>query len=407
MTGAGRTGIKQRLYEVLEVNRADDRLALLVDRLLVLLIIGNVAAVVLETVPELAMRYELVFTAVEVVTLACFVLEYGLRLWVADLHAPLRRLGPVRARLAFMRQPAAVVDLLAILPGVFTLAHGGEQVSVFVAFRLLRFLKLARYSTGIRSLVAAISAERRALAATAVIMGGFMIASATLMHAAEGALQPERFGSIPLAMYWSVTTLTTVGYGDMVPVTPLGRLIASVTMFFGYCMFALPVGIIATAFAREIHQRDFVVTWSMVARVPVFSDLSAAEVAEIMRLLRSQTARAGSVITYKGDEAHSMYFIVSGLVEISLPHETVRLSDGAFFGEIAILKKTRRSADALALVDTRLLVLDAADMQRLMHHKPDIGRHIHAVARERVTPRGDIAEQELELGVRAEEPRQP
>ncbi|MBV5266414.1 cyclic nucleotide-gated ion channel [Pinisolibacter aquiterrae] len=396
-----RAGWKRRVFEVLEVPPLGDPVALFVERAIVVLIMVNVASVVLETVPSLRHRYGGVFLAIEVGTVFLFALEYVLRVWVSDEHLPLKRHGRIGARLRYVTSPSSLVDLMAVAPSLIGFGFGVYDVNVFAVFRLLRFLKLARYSAGMSSLINAVASERRALAASAVIMAGLIVTSASLMHAIEGDIQPDRFGSIPLAMYWAVTTLTTVGYGDIVPVTGAGRVLAGVVMLFGFCMFALPVGIIATAFAREIHSRDFVVTWGMVARVPLFSQLSAAEIADVMRLLRAQTVEAGTTITAAGEPAHSMYFISSGTVEIDLPHEKMRLSDGAFFGEIAVLRRARRSADVVALTHTRLLLLDAEDLQYLMQKKSEIATHIRSVARERiaheaVTPRGDIALEEVD-----------
>lgn len=399
-TPGGRAGWKRRIFEILEVPPLGDPVALGVERAIILLIMINVASVILETVPELRMRFGPVFLAIEVGTVVLFALEYLLRVWVSDEHVPLQRHGPIGARLRYVLSPSALVDLLAVAPSLIGFAFGVYDVNVFAVFRLLRFLKLARYSAGMSSLINAVASERRALAASAVIMAGLIVTAASLMHAIEGQIQPDRFGSIPVSMYWAVTTLTTVGYGDIVPVTGAGRALAGVVMLFGFCMFALPVGIIATAFAREIHSRDFVVTWSMVARVPLFSGLSAADIADVMRLLRAQTVEAGTIITAAGEPAHSMYFISSGTVEIDLPREKLRLSDGAFFGEIAVLRRARRSADVVALTHTRLFVLDAEDLQYLMQKRSEIALHIRSVARERiareaVTPRGDIAVEEV------------
>lgn len=393
--------MKRRLFEILEIGRPGDTASRLVDIAIIALVLSNVTAVVLETVPSLRERYGALFLAIEAVTVALFVVEYAARLWVSDLHPHLSRRGPVGARVAYALQPFALVDLLAILPPVVGAAFGVYEVEFAVAFRLLRFLKLARYSPGMRSLAAAVASERRAILASAIIMLGLIIATATLMHALERTAQPDAFGSIPAAMYWAVTTLTTVGYGDVVPVTPAGKLLAGITMIIGFTMFALPVGIIATAFAREIRQRDFVVTWSMVARVPLFAELGPAEIADVMKLLRAQSVEAGTVITYADEPAHSMYFIVSGEVEIALPTGKVLLGEGKFFGEIAVLRRTRRSASAVALAPTRLLVLDADDLHHLMHKRAEIGRRIREVAKERVdgeavTPHGDIAREEIE-----------
>src|SRR5262249_14500719 len=132
-------------------------------------------------------------------------------------------------------------------------------------FRIVRFLKLARYSPAMRSLLDVLYRERRALFGCFVILFGAMLFAADIMYLVERHVQPDKLGTIPDAMWWAIVTLGTVGYGDVVPVTTLGRIVATATIFVGLIMVALPIGIIATAFAEEIHRRDFVVTWSMVA----------------------------------------------------------------------------------------------------------------------------------------------
>lgn len=392
--------LKRRVYEVLEDGGSGDPAARAFDRFIVTLILINVTTIVLETVPSLRATWGGWFRGVELVTVAIFTVEYGLRLWVADIHPPLRPLGSLRARLTYAVQPVAIIDLLAILPTVVGIVFDIWDVNVLAIFRLLRFLKLARYSPGMRSLAAALASERRALLACLVILGGLVVTAASIMHVVEGQAQPEKFGSIPIAMYWAVTTLTTVGYGDFTPITPLGRMVAGLTMVFGLAMFALPVGIIATAFAREIHQRDFVVTWGMVARVPLFAELSAGEIADVTKLLRSQVVETGTPIVFRGDPAHSMYFIASGEVAIEFEEGRVVLSEGQFFGEIAVLRRARRSADVVALSRAQLLVLDAEDLRLLIARDAEIGRRIrHAaaerLAKENVTPDGDLAETEI------------
>jgi voltage-gated potassium channel len=220
------------------------------------------------------------------------------------------------------------------------------------------------------------------------------------MHLAEREAQPEKFGTIPDAMWWSIATLATIGYGDVVPITPLGKLIAAATMLAGIVMIALPVGIIATAFSAQVRRRDFVVTWGMVARVPLFAGLDAAAIADIMRLLRAQTVAAGDVIVRRGDVAHSMYFVAAGEVDIDIAGEHVRLGVGQFFGEIAVLRRSRRSATVTALGRTNLLVLNAADFHVLMEEQPRIAARVHEVVRERagrdiVSPKGDMVAEEL------------
>ena len=241
---------------------------------------------------------------------------------------------------------------MSVLP-VYLSSLGSDDFKVLLLLRLTRFFKLARYSAGMRSLIAALEAERKALLASAIILFGLVLIAASAMHFVEGKAQPQHFGSIPESMWWAVVTLTTVGYGDVVPVTLAGRLVASVTMMMGLMMIALPIGIVATAFAEEIHRREFVVTWAMVARVPLFSNLDAASIAEIMRYLRAQNVPAGEVIVRRGQEAHSMYFIAAGEVEIELAAGNARLGEGKFFGEVAVLKKTRRGATVRATQKSR------------------------------------------------------
>ena len=132
-------------------------------------------------------------------------------------------------------------------------------------------------------------------------MAGLVLVAAAIMYAAERNAQPDVFGSIPQALWWAVVTLTTVGYGDVVPLDRGRKILGGVVMLFGLAMFALPLGIVATAFVQEVHRREFVVTWSMVARVPLFSTLDASEIAEIMNLLKAQTVPPGGMIVRRGD----------------------------------------------------------------------------------------------------------
>ena len=392
--------LKRRLFDILEDGATRDVVSRLVNGFLVVLIIVNVMLVILETVPSYRQRYGRLFDLLDAFSVVVFSVEYLARLWVADEHAPLRDCGAVRARLRYAMQPAAIIDLLAIAPA-YLMAFGiGVDLRFLRLFRLVRFLKLTRYSPGLRSLANAVVQERNALIGSLVIMVGLIITAAAVLHLIEHRVQPEAFGSIPAAMWWALATLTTVGYGDVVPVTVAGKIVGGVVMVFGLGMFAIPIGIIATAFAREIHQREFVVTWAMVARVPLFRGLSASEIADVMRLLHAQTFPAGAVITHAGDPADSMYFIASGSVRVFLPKKSLELSEGMFFGELAILRHSNRSATVVAAERCQLLVLNARDLQALLVQRPSIAEEIRRAAEERlgaeiVTPGGDLASGEL------------
>jgi voltage-gated potassium channel len=391
--------LRWRIYEILERGAVADRASRVVDGLLVLLILINIVVVVLASVPDLDARYRGFFNVVELGSLVVFSAEYALRIWSAPEHAPYHDLSPWRARRAFMLSPAGIIDLLAILPFWFAFAVP-DDLRVVLVFRIIRFFKLARYSPGMRSLLDALYAERRALFACLVIFTGATLFSAALMHLAERGAQPDKLGTLPDAIWWAFVTLGTIGYGDVVPVTVLGKMIAGVTILFAIVMIALPVGIIATSFANEIHRRDFVVTWGMVARVPLFAGLDAAEIGDIMRLLRAQTVEPGQVVVRRGDAAHSMYFIARGQVEIGLKDQRVRLGVSQFFGEIAVLRRAKRSATVTALTRTNLLVLDAADLHAMMERDPRVAERIHAVVRDRLgqellSPKGDMVAEEI------------
>jgi voltage-gated potassium channel len=400
--------LRHRLYDILEHGSIGDRTGVIVGRLIASLIVVNLAAMTLESVPSLEARYAPLFTAIEFLSLIVFTIEYGLRLWVAPEHDRHRHLSARRARWQFVSSPLGVIDLLAVLPFWLALIVPAD-LRVVLVFRIVRFLKLARYSPAMRSLLDVLYSERRALAGCFVLLLGATLIVASIMHVIERNVQPDKFGTIPDAMWWAIVTLGTIGYGDVVPVTALGRVIASFTIFLGLIMVALPIGIVSTAFADEIHRRDFVVTWSMVARVPLFAELRASEIADIMRLLRAQQVEPGATIARRGEPAHSMYFVATGEVEIELKEQRIQFGPGHFFGEVAVLRRARRSATVVATTRTRLLVLDAHDLHALMEREPRIAERIREVVRNRigrdiVTPHGDMVIEEIEDAEMLEQP---
>ncbi len=383
--------LRRRIAAVLEQGPVGDPLGVAIDRLLIALIVINLVAVALESVPRFD-RYELVFDVIEYVSLVVFTLEYGLRLWSAVEHGPHRDLSPARSRLKYVLSPAGLVDLAAVLPFWFALVLPADFRFVLV-FRMVRFFKIARYSPAMRSLLEVLYRERRALIGCLVITLGMSLVAAALMHLAEGKVQPEKLGTIPDALWWAIVTVGTIGYGDVVPVTAAGKVIATGTIFVGLILMALPIGIIATAFSEQIHRRDFIVTWSMIAKVPLFAELNAAEIADISELLRAHLAEPGEVIIREGDHAHSMYFIAAGEVELAVNDKKVRLSEGQFFGEVAVLRKARRSGTATALRRTNLLVLSAQDLHALMKRDQRIAARVKDVVEKRTGRKVAVSEE--------------
>jgi voltage-gated potassium channel len=386
--------LRRRTHEILDQGPFGDATSRAVNHLLVAMIVVNLVATALQSVPALDARYGIVFTIIEWLSLILFTAEYLLRVWVAADNG--HDLG---ARLKYVLSPIGIVDLLAVAPfwiGLFSDA----DLRFLLVFRMVRFLKLARYSPGMRSLLDALYTERRALFGCLVIVMGATLVAASIMQVVEGQAQPEKFGTIPDAMWWAIVTLATIGYGDVSPITPFGKVLTALYILASLIIIALPVGIVATAFASEIHRRDFVVTWSMVARVPLFAGLSAADIADISRLLRAQTVEAGTMIVRRGESGDSMYFIGNGEVEVELPGKRVRLGVGDFFGEVAVLGRARRMATVSAVTRANLLILDARDLEALMEREKRIAERIQEALRGRDShgKGGDLVASELEQG---------
>jgi voltage-gated potassium channel len=202
------------------------------------------------------------------------------------------------------------------------------------------------------------------------------------MYLVEGGIQPQLFGTLPDSMWWSMTTLTTVGYGDAVPITAWGKLVAGVAMILGVGLIALPVGIVATGFVQDIHRRDFVVTWSMLSSVPLFEDFDHTTLGEIMNSLRSRVVAADAAVTSAGQPAQAMYFVVSGQLEEDFGGEAEKraLGPGNYFGESALFYGRPHRASVTARSHARLLELSAEDFHNLLKRYPQLRERVGEIA---------------------------
>src|SRR5829696_7532587 len=199
----------------------------------------------------------------------------------------------------------------------------------------------------------------------------------------ERDVQPGTFGSVPAALWWAVVTLTTTGYGDVVPITPLGRMVAALVMISGLGVFGLWTGILATGFAAETRRDNFLKTWETVSKVPFYATLGPAAIADVTHMLRTMDLPARTMIIRKGQQGDCMYFIANGEAEVELPGKKVALGEGAFFGEMALLGNNVRGANVTTTKVTRLLVLDLVDFRLLMARHPDLAETIDAEAQRR------------------------
>ncbi len=311
---------------------------------------------------------------------AFFLGEYVLRLAAAPAAPGAELRYEWRSRLAWASSMGGLCDLLGTFPGVIALVYG-QGVGSLLGF--VWAFKLVRYAPGLAGLQRVISDARRALLSVLLAFCIVLLVSASLAYLLERGTQPKVFGSIPAALWWAIVTLTTTGYGDVTPLTPLGRMLAGIVMVSGILVFALWAGILATGFAEETRRREFLRTWDLVAKVPFFHDVGAAVIADVARLLRPRDYPAGAIIMRRGASGDCMYFVASGEVEVQLQPEPVVLGPGEFFGEVALVTGGPRNATIVAARQCTLLILDIVDFRELLGRQPELARIIHEEAERR------------------------
>ena len=248
--------MRRRVHEILEVGRDGDWLSQVVDALLMLLIISNVTALVVSTDERIHGAAPNFFLWFEGVSFCVFAAEYALRLWACTVEADYAH--PVTGRMRFAIQPLMLADGVAVVSYyvILGLSVSGLDLGAFRALRLVsRMARMARYSPGLRALATAIAARRNELLGVVSVVGALLVLASSLMYFVEQSAQPDEFPSIPATMWWGIITVTTVGYGDVAPVTPLGRLLAGVIALLGIGIFALPAGILGSSFMEQVNQR--------------------------------------------------------------------------------------------------------------------------------------------------------
>lgn len=252
--------MKKRTYDVLEHTTPGDFLTEVYSVFLVSLISANIIVLIIGTIESVAAKAPLFFNLFEVISLAIFLVEYIARLWACTADS--KYASPIWGRVRFGFTPLVLIDLVAILPSIIILLASlvlGIQSLDFAFLRAARLLaraaRLSRYSEGARALGHVLDNKKEELVTVVAVLMIMLLMASSLMYYAERDAQPDKFASIPSSMWWSIITLTTVGYGDVFPVTLPGRVIAGGIAIIGIGFFALPAGILGSGFLDEINQR--------------------------------------------------------------------------------------------------------------------------------------------------------
>ena len=305
--------------------------------------------------------------------LAFFVFEWVVRLRQAVL---------AQRGWAYAVSSRGLIDAAAAAAVPLALILGANPKSAWL-LGIFWMLKVVPGIPGLRQLRRVLVLESGPLLSVLVIFLMVLFLASVAVHFLERDIQPVAFGSVPATLWWAVATLTTTGYGDVVPITPLGRLVAAFVMICGLGVFGLWTGILATGFAAETRRDNFLKTWESVSKVPFFAALGPSAIADVTHMLRTMDLPARTMIIRKGQAGDCMYFIADGEVEVDLPGKKVRLGEGAFFGEMALLGNNLRSANITTTQVSKLLVLDLVDFRMLMARHPDLAETIDAEAKRR------------------------
>ena len=252
--------LRHRFFLVLEMrSHRDKKAAWAFSWLLTLMVLSNVLAVMLESVPSIEHQYGTRLAFFDAFSVAFFGVEYALRIWTAAERNPQKHASDIRRRWAYVLSFHGLVDLLAILPFFLQALLPGLDLRFLRVIRIMRILKLSHYSTALEDLLASIYAERDAFISALYLLALSILITSCLMYFAEHALQPDKLGTIPDAMWWSIVTITTVGYGDVTPVSSWGKVIGAFTALSGVFTVALLTGIVASAFATRVrtHELEF------------------------------------------------------------------------------------------------------------------------------------------------------
>ena len=296
--------IQNRVCELLARGTTKDLPSLVVDMFLFILILLNVTAVCLESVNFIREKYLSIFYYFEIISVIIFSIEYILRVWSAPSLKTKQLKTPAKKRLNYIFSFTGIIDLVAILPSILPIFFGGLDLRWLRVLRLLRLLKISNYSSALEDFFAAIKEEWQSFSAALYLILIALFLSSSLMYIAEHEAQPDTFSSIPETMWWGLITLTTVGYGDVSPVTPLGKIIGAFTAIMGVCTVALLTGIVATSFSNQRTRKTalFEAEINEALKDGFISDDEAKKIEELRKQLNLSEEHSKTLIDLLSDK---------------------------------------------------------------------------------------------------------
>ena len=273
-------------------------------------------------------------------------------------------------RLGFLNTMDGLVLINYFLIGILDLR-------IFRLFRFFDIFSKTRILLPSNTLFKTIHVQRHSLLGSLFLVLSVLLLFSTIMYFVEREAQPEKFGSIPLAIWWGMETLTTVGYGDVHPITPLGKVLGTLTMLLGIGMFALPAAILGSAYYEEMQKRNFLVTFEAILEVPLFEELPIKALSKINEKLDAVLLPPNEAVFEKGEEADSMYIIESGRAQVELENPIV-LEPGDYFGDMGLINNNPRNATITTLEEVKLLQLKKEDLEELFDEHPVLFQAIEA-----------------------------
>ncbi len=276
----------------------------------------------------------------------------------------------IERRLGFLNVMDGMVLMNYFLIGILDLR-------IFRLFRFFDIFSRTRILLPSNTLFKTIHVQRHSLLGSLFLVLSVLLLFSTIMYFVEREAQPDKFGSIPLAIWWGMETLTTVGYGDVHPITPLGKVLGTLTMLLGIGMFALPAAILGSAYYEEMQKRNFLVTFEAILEVPLFEEMPIKALSKINEKLDAVLLPPNEAVFEKGEEADSMYIIESGRAQVELDTPIV-LEKGDYFGEMGLVNNNPRTATITTLEEVKLLQLKKEDLEELFDEHPALFQAIEA-----------------------------